>query len=114
MILTAHVDGYVDHDGIDVKEFNSKFDSPFTPWASSGLSRVCYVIYKGLFGKYKIRQCEVMSICFTNIWSWRMDNGWQIISDELGKTVFKYDELQKAIEICERKNRMRTVKIKYL
>ena len=45
-----------------------------------------------------------------------MNNGWTFISDELDKTVFRYDkeELRKAIEICEKKNRMRKVKVKYL
>lgn len=45
-----------------------------------------------------------------------MDNGWNFCSDELDKTVFRYDEenLNKAIEICEKKNRMRKVKVKYL
>lgn len=43
-----------------------------------------------------------------------MNNGWVLRADELGKKVFKHDELQRAIEICEKKNRMSKIKIKYL
>lgn len=116
MLFTAHKDATIDYDGTEIKEFNKEFDSPFCPFPFGGLNRCCYVIYRGLFGKYKIRQCEVVAIYFTNNWGWRMDNGWTFSSDELYKTVFRYDEesLNKAIEICEKKNRMRKVKVKYL
>jgi len=114
MIFTAHKDATIDYDGTEIKEFNKELDSPFVPFPGGGLDRCCYVIYQGLFGKYKIRQCEVVEVWFTNIWGWRMDNGWTFISDELDKTVFRYDKenLNKAIEICEKKNRMRKVKVK--
>ena len=111
MKFTAYREAAIDYDGTKIKEFKKEFDSPFIP--VSGLSQYCYVIYKGFFGKYKIRECIVCEIWFTNIWGWCMDNGWHITSDELGKTIFKHDELQKAIEICEKKNRMRKVKVKY-
>lgn len=116
MLFTAHKDAAVDYDGTEIKEFNKDFDSPFATFPFGALNRYCYVIYRGLFGKYKIRQCEVVEVWFTNIWGWRMDNGWTFRGDELDKTVFRYDEenLNKAIEICEKKNRMRKVKVKYL
>ena len=116
MLFTAHKDAAVDYDGTEIKEFHKELDSPFVPFPGGGLNKYCYVIYQGLFGKYKIRQCEVVEVWFTNIWGWRMDNGWTFISDELDKTVFKYDKenLNKAIEICEKKNRMRKVKVKHL
>lgn len=113
MLFTAHKDAAVDYDGTEIKEYNSNFESPFVPHIS-GTSSHCYVIYRGLFGTYKIRECIVFEIWYTNIWGWRMNNGWCFRSDELGKTIFEYDELQKAIEICEKKNRMRKVKVKYL
>ena len=114
MIFTVHKDSTIDFDGTEIKEFNSEFDSPFVPWESAGTSNECFVIYKGLFGSYKIRECRVTSIWFTNIWGWRMDNGWTYTADSLGKTVFKHEDLQKAIEICEANNRYRKVKVKYL
>lgn len=55
-----------------------------------------------------------MSIWFTNIWGWKMHNGWTFSSDELGITVFEYDDLSRAIEICEKKNKLRKVRIKRL
>lgn len=116
MLFTAHKDATVDYDGTEIKEFNKEFDSPFDPFPFGGLNRCCYVIYQGLFGKYKIRECEVVAIYFTNNWGWRMDNGWTFSGDELDKTVFRHDKesLNKAIEICEKENRMRKVKVKYL
>ena len=112
--FTAHRDAVVDYDGIEIKEFNSTFDSPFIPWLYAGSPRYCWVIYRGLFGIYKIRECEVVSIWFTNIWGWKMHNGWTFSSDELGITVFEYDDLSRAIEICEKKNKLRKVRIKRL
>ena len=115
MIFTAHENADVDYDGTEIKEYNSKFDSPFIPGlCGEHLKSLCYVIYRGLFGKYKIKECYVSEIFFTNIWGWRMNNGWCFSASEFGKTVFRHDELQKAIEICEKKNRMSKVKIKYL
>lgn len=111
--LTAHKDASVDYDGTKIKEVNSTFESPFDPW-STGTQVECYVIYRGMFGSYKIRECRVTEIWYTNMWGWRMNNGWVFSANELGKTVFKHDELQKAIEICEKKNRMRKVKVKHL
>jgi len=43
-----------------------------------------------------------------------MDNGWEYFSDRIGIEVFEYDALDKAIRICEERNRMRKVKIKRL
>ena len=57
------------------------------------------MIYQGLFGKYKIRQCEVVEVWFTNIWGWRMDNGWTFISDELDKTEIYEEYLEKIVNI---------------
>ena len=113
MIFTAHKDAAVDYDGTEIKEFDSEFDSPFVPFPAVGTLGDCYVIYRGLFGKYKIRECSVTEVWFTNIWGWRMDNGWVFSENELGKTVFKHDELDTAIEICEKKNRMRKVKVNW-
>ena len=117
MVFTAHEDGSVDYHGREIKEFNDELDSPFIPSGLVGLAgmkQYCFVIYRGLFGVYKIKECIVTSICFSYDWYWRTNNGWLLRTDELGKTVFKHDELQRAIEICEKKNRMSKVKIKYL
>ena len=113
MIFTAHKDAAVDYDGTEIKEYNSTFESPFIP-SISGTDSHCFVIYRGLFGVYKIRECIVYSIWYTNMWGWKMNNGWHFTGEDLGKTVFKHGELQKAIMICEEKNRMRKVKIKYM
>ena len=112
MKFTAHRDSCVDYDGTEIPEYNSTFETPL--WPTFGRNSYCFVVYKGLFGKYKIRECIVYGIWYTNIWGYKMDNGWCIIGDELGKTLFTKDELQKAIEICEEKNRMRKVKVKYI
>lgn len=113
--FTAHKDAAVDYDGTEIREYNSTFESPFVPSIfGAGTNGHCYVIYRGFFGTYKIKECIVYSICYTNMWGWRMNNDWCFTEKDLGKTVFKYDELKKAIEVCEEKNRMRKVKVKYL
>lgn len=116
MNFTAHKDMAIDYDGTQIKAFDSVFDSPFVPWCSAGLSNYCYVIYRGILGKYKIRESIVHGIWFTNIWGWCLDNGWKYKQDDLGKTIFIHndEELKKAISICERENRMRKVKVKYI
>lgn len=111
--FTSHKDAAIDYDGTEIKEYNSTFESPFVP-GLGGTDSHCFIIYRVLFGAYKIRECIVYSIWYTNMWGWQMNNGWCYSEKELGKTVFKHDELQKAIEICEEKNRMRKVKVKYL
>ncbi len=114
MIFTSHKDATTDYDGTPIKEWNTEFDCPFVPGSYNGTSSVCWAIYKGLFGKLKIRQCYVMSVKFTNCWLLCMDNGWEYFSDRIGTEVFEYNDLDKAIHICEEKNRMRKVKIKRL
>ena len=113
MKFTVHHDAYVDHKGYEYKEYNSEFESPFVP-SIDGLNRRCWVIYQGFFGKYKIRECIVTAIVYTNCWLWKMDNGWTYFADYLGKEVFLRDQLGKAIKICEERNRMRKVKVKRL
>ena len=115
--FTAHKDSVVDPlSGEEIKGYNIQFESPFVPSAPGlgGLNSTCYVIYRGWFGTYKIRECYVTKVWFDGSWGWRMDNGWSFLNNELGKTVFPYNELQIAIEICEKNNRMRKVKVKYL
>lgn len=111
--FTVHRDGYTTYDGIEVNEYNSDFESPFVP-GLGGLQERCYVIYKGLFGKYKIRECIVVAIEYTNCWLWKMDNGWTYFIEDLDKSVFRREDLDKAIKICEEKNRLGKVKVKYL
>lgn len=114
MKLTAYKPEHKDCDGKTLfPEFNSEWEPPILAddFSSDGL---CFVIYKNWLGKYQIREEKVIEYWFTNIWGWRLSNGWCIIADEYGKTIFRHDELQKAIEICEKKNRMKKVKVKYL
>ena len=50
---------------------------------------------------------------FTNCWFLVTDHT-NIFLEDIGKKVFKYDELDKAIRICEEKNRLGKVKVKYM
>ena len=113
MKFTAHHDAYVDHNGYEYKEYNSEFESPFDP-SINGLNNHCWVIYQGLFGKYKIRECIVCAIVYTNCWLWKMDNDWTFFAEDFGKKVFLRNQLDIAIKICEEKNRMKKVKVKRL
>ncbi len=114
MIFTSHKDASVDYDGTPIKEWNTEVDCPFIPGTCGGRKSMCWVIYKGIFGSWKIRECYVMSVKFTNCWLLRMDNGWEYFSDRIGTEVFEHDDWEKAIRICEEKNRMRKVKVKRL
>lgn len=113
MKFTVHHDAYVDHTGYEYKEYNSEFESPFDP-SIDGLNGRCWVIYQGFLGKYKIRECIVTAVVYTNCWLWKMDNDWTFFVEDLGKTVFLRNQLDIAIKICEEKNRMKKVKVKYL
>lgn len=115
MIFSSRKDASVDYDGTPIEEWNTEFDCPFVPGGiSNGTSGLCWVIYKGLFGKYKIRECEVDAVIFTNCWLMKMGNGWYYFAEDIGKDVFTHDELDKAIRICEEKNRLGRVKVKRL
>ena len=77
-----------------------------------GLSAHCYVIVENWRGRYYIKECVVESYWYTGIWGYKMTNGWCFEAADEGKRLFTRDELQTAIEICEKKNRMRKVRIK--
>jgi hypothetical protein len=111
MTLTAYYPAYTDIFGGEHPECKSEWQPELEP--GFGTNSECYVITQNWFGRYYIQECSVESIWFTNIWGWKMTNGWCFTAKDYGKKVFKHDELQKAIEICEKKNRMRKVKVKY-
>lgn len=110
MTLIAYRPAYVDAFGGDHNEYKSEWTPELEP--GLGTNSECYVIAQNWLGRYYIQECSVSSIWFTNIWGWKMENGWCFMGEDYGKKVFKHDELQKAIEICEKKNRMRKVKVK--
>ena len=104
MIFTAYRSAYVDEFG-EHEERKVEWEPPIKMFHD------CYVIYKNWFGRYQIKELEISSFWYTGIWGWKLSNGWRFTSDEYGDTIFKLDELQKAIEVCEKKNRMRKVKV---
>ena len=110
MRATACFAPYVDEFG-EHEEWKSVFDTELIP--GFGLSSDCYVVVRNWFGKYYIQECSVSSIWFTNIWGWEMTNGWKFEADQYDRTVFCHSDLQKAIDVCEKKNRTRKVKVKY-
>ena len=114
MIFTSHKEAATYYDGTPIKEWDTEFDCPFIPGTSYGRKCVCWAIHQGLFGTWKIRECYIMAVKFTNCWLLCMDNGWEFFSDRIGTEIFEYDDLDKAIRICEEKNRMRKVKVKRL
>ena len=114
MKFTAHKDECEDYDGTLIKGFEKDFECFFEPRTlCSGNKSRCFVIYKGFLGKWKIREEEIRAVMFTNCW-FLATKYTNIFLDDIGKTVFKYDELDKAIRICEEKNRLGKVKVKYL
>jgi hypothetical protein len=110
MTLTAYYPAFTDLFG-EHKEWKSEWEPELE--TGFGLNSDCYVITKNWLGRYYIQECTVSAFWFTNIWGWEMTNGWKLMANDYGKKVFKHDELQKAIEICEKKNRMRKVKVKH-
>ena len=111
MTLTAYYPAYTDVFGGKHPECKSEWQTELEP--GFGTNSECYVIAQNWFGRYYTQECSVESAWFTNIWGWKMTNGWCFTAEAYGKKVFKHDELQKAIEICEKKNRMRKVKVKH-
>lgn len=110
MKATVSFKPYVDEFG-EHAAWESVLDTELKP--GFGLSSTCYVIARTWYGKYYIQECCIESIWFTNIWGWGMTNGWKIVADEYGKSVFNHGDLQSAIDVCEKKNRTRKVKVKY-
>lgn len=104
MILSAYRPAYVDEFGKH-EESKLEWEPPIL------LHHGCYIIYKNWFGRYQIKELGVASFWYTGICGWKLSNGWCFTSDEYGETIFKHDELQKAIEICEKKNRMRKIRV---
>ena len=74
----------------------------------------CWVLYQNWFGRWQIRECYLRAIVYTNLWSYKFDNGWCYTSDQLGKEIFLRNELAKAKEECIRRNKLRKVKVKEL
>lgn len=114
MKFTSHKDAYTDYHGTEIKEWNTEFDCPFTPGTYNGKKCICWAMYQGVFGEWKIRESYVVAIKFTNCWLICLDNGWEFFEDRIGTEIFEYDDLDKVIRICEEKNRMRRVKVKRL
>lgn len=108
MKLTAYKPESRGYDGTLLPEFSSEWEPPIM------LHEKCFVICKNWLGRYQVVEMRTTSFWFTNIWGWRMDNGYSFLADEYNKRIFKHEDLQNAIEICEKKNRMKKVKVKYL
>lgn len=113
-IFTVHRDATTDYNGAQIEEFNDKFDSPLRPSGlSPSLSSYCWVLYQNWFGRWQIKEQVVDGIWYTNIWGYKLRNGWYICADDLGKTIFTRDQFKEAREECLRLNKMRKVKVKY-
>ena len=91
----------------------SMAECPYTPGLNTCSNSFCWVIYEGLFGVYKIRECVVDYIWYTNIWGLCFDNGWKFTMDQIGKRIFSHENLDCAIKACIELNKKRKVKIKY-
>lgn len=111
MTFTVHKDAGIDYDGAEIKEVNKTLDTPFNPSPTAGLDRHCWVIDQGLFGKYKIYECIITGIEFTNVWCYHTDRCGYITVDKLGEMIFEHRDLDRAITVCEEKNRRRKIKI---
>lgn len=107
--LTAYRPSYTDEFG----EHEERV-SEWEPEIDAGFHSNCYVITQNWRGKYYVKECTVLSYWYTGHWGWRMMNGWCFSAEDYGKSVFPRNELQKAIEVCEKKNRTRKVRVKYL
>ena len=75
-----------------------------------GLWDYCFAVVERPF-RCIVKEFRVSGYWFTNIWGYRMTNDWCFTADDYGTKLFKADDLQKAIELCEKKNRMRKVKV---
>lgn len=113
MTFTVHKDAGINYDGTEIKEINQTLDTPFNPSPNAGLDRCCWVIDRGFFGKYIIYECIIIGIEFTNIWCYHTDRCGYIMADKLGEMIFEHRDLDKAITVCEEKNRRRKIKIVY-
>lgn len=104
--MTACRSAYTDEFG-EHKEFQSEWEPQIH------IHDYCFAVIKR-GRRYVVREHRVYSFWFTNIWGWQMENGWCYAADDYGETLFRYEDKQKAIEVCEQKNRMRKVKVIYL
>lgn len=98
--------------------FGEGADSEWTPELfpdRNGFYDRCFVVKRNVWGKYFVEELRVLELCFSNgIWSWLMSDNNIYGSNQYGVTVFKQDDLQTALEICEDKQRKAKVKVKRL
>lgn len=105
--LSARQPKYVDEFG-EHKECISEWEPRFK------VSSSCFVITKSWRGKYFVKECRVSSYWFTNIWGYKMTNGWCFTATDENDLIFAPQDLNTAIEMCAKKNRMRKVRVRYL
>lgn len=75
-----------------------------------GFNETIYYIFQKR-KKWCIRKSKIDEIIFTNIPSVRLDNGWTVNYTHFDDRIFRENELDKAIELCEKQNRLSKVKI---
>lgn len=113
LVLTVHRDATTDYDGTEIKEYNSTFESPLRPRGlSPSKDSYCWILYQNWFGRWQIKEQVLESINYTNMWCYKFANGWCLDVEELGKTIFLYNELSKAKDECLKRNKLRKVKVK--
>lgn len=110
--VTSHVSEWTDCNETVHPEQTLEWEPQLVPYM--GLSSYCFVVKRGIFGKYRVEEHKVMQLCFDGEWSWRLSDGNLYGRNRYGITVFSYNDLPAAIEACEKKNRMMKVKVKYM
>ena len=71
-----------------------------------GLEQTVYCVYKGYWGKYKVKELYIVGFMCTNIPLYYLSNFWVMTEDDL------YDNIDDAINECERRNKRKKYRVK--
>ena len=71
-----------------------------------GLEQTVYCVYKGYWGKYKVKELYIAGFMCTNIPLYYLSNFWVRTEDDL------YDNIDDAINECERRNKRKKYRVK--
>lgn len=66
-----------------------------------GLGQTVYIVYKGIFGRYKIKEDVVSAFECTNIISYKLSNYGIATEDEI------FDNIDDAVKYCDKKEKER-------
>lgn len=111
MNQTIYTKSYVDSNG-EMQVFN--FDCPFipAPSGSGDINSYCWIVRQNWRRKWFVELHRIRGVLYCGGWGIELDDGTFYSKDSLNDEVFRYDDLNKAIESCLKNNQINKVKVR--